>query len=78
MQKCQARSTPGGVQLRIELSDETPNEVRLRFGVAYQPLVPEDGDAQFEAFVVDEGTRRRERIEIEAWMRQNCGGITKN
>ena len=28
-----------------------------------------------EAFVVDEMTRRRERTEIEIWMRQNCPGI---
>ena len=26
-----------------------------------------------EAFVVDEATRRRERTEVEGWMRQNCG-----
>jgi Skp family chaperone for outer membrane proteins len=26
-----------------------------------------------EAFVVDEATRRRERTEIEVWIRQNCG-----
>ena len=31
-----------------------------------------------EPFVVDEAVRRRERTEIEAWMRQNCGGMTKN
>jgi Skp family chaperone for outer membrane proteins len=31
-----------------------------------------------EAFVVDEATRRRERTEIEIWMRQNCTGILKN
>jgi Skp family chaperone for outer membrane proteins len=31
-----------------------------------------------EAFVVDEATRRRERTEIEIWMRQNCAGILKN
>jgi Skp family chaperone for outer membrane proteins len=28
-----------------------------------------------EAFVVDEATRRRERTEIEIWMRSNCAGI---
>ena len=26
-----------------------------------------------EAFYVDDATRRRERTEIEGWMRQNCG-----
>ena len=31
-----------------------------------------------EAFVVDEVTRRRERTEIEMWMRQNCGAIARN
>ena len=33
-----------------------------------------------EAFYVDDATRRRERVEIEAWMRQNCGpsATTKN
>jgi Skp family chaperone for outer membrane proteins len=31
-----------------------------------------------EPFVVDEATRRRERTEIELWMRQNCAGILKN
>ena len=31
-----------------------------------------------EAFVVDEVTRRRERTEIETWIRQNCGAISKN
>jgi Skp family chaperone for outer membrane proteins len=28
-----------------------------------------------EAFVVDEVTRRRERTEVEIWVRQNCAGI---
>jgi len=31
-----------------------------------------------EPFVVDEAVRRRERTEIESWMRQNCGQIAKN
>ena len=33
-----------------------------------------------EAFYLDDATRRRERAEIESWMRQNCGpgGIAKN
>ena len=31
-----------------------------------------------EPFVVDEATRRRERAQIETWIRQNCGSIAKN
>jgi len=31
-----------------------------------------------EPFVVDEAVRRRERTEIEVWMRQNCGQVAKN
>jgi len=31
-----------------------------------------------EAFVVDEATRRRERTEVEIWIRQNCSGVGKN
>jgi Skp family chaperone for outer membrane proteins len=30
-----------------------------------------------EPFVLDEAARRRERTEIELWMRQNCAGILK-
>ena len=31
-----------------------------------------------EAFYLDDATRRRERTEIETWMRQNCGAVAKN
>lgn len=31
-----------------------------------------------EPFVVDEATRRRERAQIEAWMRTNCATLAKN
>ena len=31
-----------------------------------------------EPFVLDEAARRRERTEIELWMRQNCAGILRN
>jgi Skp family chaperone for outer membrane proteins len=31
-----------------------------------------------EPFVLDEAARRRERTEIELWMRQNCAGVLKN
>ena len=31
-----------------------------------------------EAFYLDEATRRRERSDIEAWIRQNCGAAAKN
>lgn len=31
-----------------------------------------------EPFVVDEATRRRERAQIEAWMRTNCPSLAKN
>jgi len=31
-----------------------------------------------EAFYLDDATRRRERAEVETWMRQNCGAIARN
>jgi len=31
-----------------------------------------------EAFQVDDATRRRERVEIEAWMQKNCGREAAN
>ena len=31
-----------------------------------------------EAFYLDDATRRRERAEVETWMRQNCGAVARN
>jgi Skp family chaperone for outer membrane proteins len=31
-----------------------------------------------EAFYLDDATRRRERMEVETWMRQNCANVAKN